>query len=499
MDFSNKIEIIEGITKVFQENCITELTNVQKDIISELKSILNRYDKQYELVYQNSVHEVAYYDFGARIKEDYSLFEKFIRKSIGLQVIEKYSLSNISDIEEKKQEIINYLLNFEDIIGVKIITELKKDCKSVYELIKEHKLELQDITFKDLEKQPKKMQNGLPIFNIKGVFREKYGFELQIKSKIESAWGDIDHGIFYKNYSHYPTKGTVQITMNHVGNLLDEIERLLLSLREANRNYHENAKKIIFMDKIHTTYGERFKQLLKVPYSFDKLISLLLYLYENTFKEFGNQEILTDDLDFSYLTFCDNSEPLTSFINLRNSSFDIMVLENIYLEWIKIKSNTQIIEKTYVDVINNFINSLFISYINVSLKKKHDVNLNELVIWLIKYVKSEEIFLDVDKYDIIVEYNSIITELMCRHADIIENRNYILAVVATNLFKGDLKTCTEHVTEACDIEFITFFNEMNKEIQRVNNKKNIKHILYNEVLTLNSDLISSLIDLGYGR
>ena len=89
-----------------------------------------------------------------------------------------------------------------DIIGVRVVTELRHDCNKVLALLRAFidDLATTEVVLDkiDLESQPQKMKNGLFIYKIKGIFRSDFGFELQIKSKIEEAWGDMDHAIFIK-------------------------------------------------------------------------------------------------------------------------------------------------------------------------------------------------------------------------------------------------------------------------------------------------------------
>ena len=75
----------------------------------------------------------------------------------------------------------------DDIIGIKILTELEDDCKKVISLLKDKYLMLFNdkrklyLDLDDLEKQPIRMRNGLEFYKIKGIYAESFKFELQIK------------------------------------------------------------------------------------------------------------------------------------------------------------------------------------------------------------------------------------------------------------------------------------------------------------------------------
>lgn len=101
MTITSKIEIISELAKFYNENCSTNLKPIAKDIIKQFAFILKDYGEDFNLITQNSVHKIKYYNINYRVKKDISLFEKLIRKSFGLTIINKFDLKEIQDVHRK--------------------------------------------------------------------------------------------------------------------------------------------------------------------------------------------------------------------------------------------------------------------------------------------------------------------------------------------------------------------------------------------------------------
>ncbi|RZJ90684.1 MAG: hypothetical protein EOO20_07445, partial [Chryseobacterium sp.] len=211
------IDIYKSLRKIYDESIYEGLKGPAITIKELFLDLLDSKANDYLLQSMNSVYANKYYQIKDRIKKKDSFYEKLIRKDLGLKIVNQFSIvQNKMALNDRKPEILNAIKEFDDLIGLRIVTELKADCPNVYKLLLNSPEFFQNnqIEFLDLEDQPQKMKNGLPIYRIKGKFQGLYLFELQIKSKIDEAWGDMDHSIFYKDYSVSPIKDTVQVTMN---------------------------------------------------------------------------------------------------------------------------------------------------------------------------------------------------------------------------------------------------------------------------------------------
>ncbi len=78
--------------------------------------------------------------------------------------------------------------------------------------------------------QPERQKNGLAIYRIDGfvvLSGEKYNFELQIKSLVNSFWSEIEHKIIYKNKRFMLIDDFVSELMGSINENLKNIDRQL--------------------------------------------------------------------------------------------------------------------------------------------------------------------------------------------------------------------------------------------------------------------------------
>jgi len=354
---TNSVILYRKLQTVYEESIYESLEQPANKLTDLFKTLLDSKAEEYKLKKNNSVYDTKFYYIKNRVKSVESFYEKLIRKEIGIKLTTDLDL--FSDMENsitnKKIHIVSSIKLLDDIIGLRIVTELKEDCLSVYNLILnspdffiDHKIELSN-----LSGQPEQMQNGLKIYRIKGTFQGLYGFELQIKSKINETWGDLDHVLFYKDYTISPIKDTVQITMNNVGTLLDEIEKLLYDLRQSGGNYDESSS-IIQTQKgledelsslLHANYGVRYNI---------KEYSHYLFHFRG-YLEMGDSKL--SELDFNHLQINPVNELQVKYTEIRNSSLALTNLEGIYMNWSALKG--KVVTAENVDsMIEDYINQL---------------------------------------------------------------------------------------------------------------------------------------------
>ncbi|WP_315819390.1 RelA/SpoT domain-containing protein [Paraflavitalea speifideaquila] len=329
---SENISRYKALSIIYNDTIYDSLKEPRAKLEGIFIALLDNKGQEYALQKNNSVYAAKYYHVKSRIKATDNFYEKLIRKNIGLTLTNKYDLiQNEENLNLKKGEIITDIQNLDDIIGLRIVTELKKDCVNVYELLENSGDFFQEkqIKFKDLKGQPQKMKNGLDIYRIKGIFQGIFGFELQIKSKIDEAWGELDHTLFYKDYSISPIKDTVQVTMNNVGELLDRIEYLLYDLRESGSNYIENAEHLKFQEELEHEISVLLKEKFETPYRLKEIAHYLKYFRD----KLGVGEVRLDSIGYNHLEWAGASTFTNSYIKIRNSNFDLLLIETLYLNW----------------------------------------------------------------------------------------------------------------------------------------------------------------------
>lgn len=496
----NSIKLLEHIKKVYEDNCINQLEKKLVDIKEEILKLLNKKKLRYNLQYKNSVHKIDLFKIDGRVKKPESILEKFIRKDEGLKLLHRLDIKTIDDINSKKAEIIKYFNLYEDIIGIKIITELSEDCKNVYNLLLEEKDQIKGkIVFKDIEPniQPKKMKNGLDIYNIKCTYENSYGFELQIKSKINSAWGDLDHSIFYKNYNYSPIKDTVQLTMNHIGNMLNEIERHLYTIRNANDNYEENSRKIKFIEQLHNKCHDSITNKFSVSYKIDKLCEILLFIYDEQINQYNGQSIDVSDNDYYDLMENDFSDNLLKNYKIfRDKSFEVTILENIIAKIIQTENTLDSLN--YENFMKKQIDSI-IKYIIKGFDVEDESELNERCINIRDIL--EDVFLYVSNIDLLINiknYKSInewANQVLDDYEVESHKKNEIIKLWIIVVNDGSIK---EYLKKQ-QIEYVYDLKELvEKNIEEIENEISDKSIL-NELKKYNDIVNKSIKEIIDGR
>jgi ppGpp synthetase/RelA/SpoT-type nucleotidyltranferase len=366
------LEKIQLIVDQFKDVREDTYENTLSSITSKLEKIIDELAEPYKLLTKNSVRDIKHFRFSTRVKEVGSLHEKFVRGNL-LPKFREISTDKLKANDGVEQRVTKQiLLEIDDIIGIKILTDLICDCENVYKLLLsedfKNKAIAQEIVLdeEELKMQPVTMKNGLPIYKVKGRFEDKYNFELQIKSKLISAWGDMEHSIFYKDYAISPVRDTAQKSMNHVGKLLFDIDAFVESIRKADKDYAINAKALIFMDWMETNYSSVIrKKLGDISFNIGG-ISQLLYSIRHSGTIKGVPEIIP--LRFDHFGFEVSSEKLEKYVASRNDVFELQILEAITLSWL-LKSDDVIREENVDEILEGYLN-LIIESTAVFLSKE---------------------------------------------------------------------------------------------------------------------------------
>lgn len=410
-------EILDIYNDEFRDNL---LKIAKEEIKLHLKNVIIANQVQSELVYSNNVHSGTYYDFVIRIKKNRSLEEKFFRKNL---IWEIAGMLEGQEPKNRKQLIEEYLLEMDDLIGIKILTQVKNDSEKIYELLNRNLdlLKSNDIEFKDFHKQPKPMKNGMDIYNIKGRYKNKYNFELQIKSQIESAWADMDHEMFYKDYDITPVRKSVQITMNKVGKLLHEVDGLLFSIRNSKLDFQEEEHKIILLRKLNEEYQDFIKELFKVEFSFDFSRHVDFYNYmadsyncdrNKITKEYVvNPTIIEGELEGISKVYTD----------FHRKNYDTLVNEIVFLSFKNLQNqncNQDLNLKEYID--------LYIEYLVRHFVKNDDyiIGMSEVIYGILYSCLNVEVYLNHYTYKKISDYFATVYGVLLNKDSDMENDKY---------------------------------------------------------------------------
>lgn len=404
-DFIDKnINVFERVVKLYEEEVKDILEHEAKELVKRLKRVIDQHSSNYNLETQNDVYPIKYYSLKHRIKEAVSLKEKLVRKNEGFRITEIGEINEPEEVQAKKLVVLSQLKKMPDIIGVRIVTELRHDCNRVLALLRAFvdDLAASDIVLDkvDLEAQPQKMKNGLFIYKIKGTFRSDFGFELQIKSKIEEAWGDMDHAIFYKDYSVTPIKNVTQVTMNNVGKLLEDIDELLLGLRNSASQYKENLEQLTNLKSLNDELYPLIEQKLGISFEIGKVASFLYSVKEKALEGVENPQTIAS-LNCSFLEFDVTNERLQGYVKIREKSFELMIIEAAYFNWCFQNGKLEVTQANYEESLNGYLNMLAAHIFNV-IERENSAqaaelgdanNLSHKITEYSKYLDTHDLFL----------------------------------------------------------------------------------------------------------
>lgn len=237
-------------------------------------------------------------DISSRIKTENSLREKIIRNRLYLQ-------------HETSEEI---LYSLSDIIGLKVECRFIDEEWRVYKALKDY-FNLEDhngyftckkypyIKLELGSKQPQLQRNGFTIYRIDGYYERgdrNVNFELQIKSMVNSFWGDIEHKLVYKNTNYYVYDDFMKNLLSSINANLTTIDRQLRVIYDEMENSDRQQMGLVsetnFEKMLAKAINDMFTEKLKESIGFTiniKNTSDILghYMFvKNIRDEFGNDE-----------------------------------------------------------------------------------------------------------------------------------------------------------------------------------------------------------------
>lgn len=461
MDFIDSQKLMfDGLMDIYDdENYFRELKHMSKQIIEVFNRIFEDEAENFELVYNNSIQNGKYYKIEYRIKRPESLREKFYRRNIGLELIRELDLNpeNLQFKASRKKIRQAYNL-LDDVIGIRIVTELKADSISALNLI-ENRISLFNqggIFFRtDFKTQPTIMDNGLEIIKLKGIFEDKNAFELQIKSKIDTAWGDIDHKLFYKDYNSSPVKEGLQVSMNNIGELLNHIEKFLFDLRETNNEVIDKDYNQVLLEHLFEVVSPSIDQKLNIKYDFKRILEPVLFIC----KELDITASI-GPLKFDYFEELNDFEEFKTYASIRKYNFDYVLIETIFVNCLlevedQEEGNIDYIGvlKHYFVVLSKFIEKK-IRETDGRLKKNYYRTVYRKMKLLMGHVENPAILFDYGTYIRIRTIDKIIIDVIVEN-ELEQSYQDLSDIFTLFAFSGDKKIVGVVYKEEDYIEILT--------------------------------------------
>lgn len=252
------------------------LSEISENIINYLKDSLDN----------QSITNITY-----RIKSESSLREKIVKNNYFLQ------------IENPEQ----MMMAISDLIGVRIECRFIKEEEILFEEIRKlfnfsldngyYKVdENSSICLKLSDEQPQIQKNGFEIYKIDGIYeygKNKFKFELQIKSMVNVFWGEIDHRILYKNYNYMMNENFIKEIMASIKDSLYMVDRQLQILFDHIQRFDASAVQsasnqlnYLLSKIIHDVFSSKIQDELGFVFNFKKTTDIIVeYLQIKAAKE----------------------------------------------------------------------------------------------------------------------------------------------------------------------------------------------------------------------
>jgi ppGpp synthetase/RelA/SpoT-type nucleotidyltranferase len=460
MDIKESVLKLKKVIEIYEKSYKDDLIKIKNEIVVIFEKIFNDNYKNYNLTLKNSVYEkIELYSFYGRVKSPESLYEKFIRKNETFNLLKQCEIELDTDVASKCDLIKKYIRNCDDIIGIKITTNLRHDCKEVLKLLRDKINNYDQIKIINIENNSSLMKNGLEINKYKCVYTKEsveYLFELQIKSKIDSAWGDLEHNLFYKDYDFNHAKDINRTMMIHTGKLLEKIEESMFSIRSSKGIFESKYEINTFHKNIYDIYKNHIFDKLGTFQMLDEFIGFLYELYNrdligrDTDRNNCLQNSKDNYKDLYDLDIATNDLVLKRYMEIRYKSYNLSTLENIYLNWVCFDIEK---EETYETLVLNFVDFL-IEYMIRESQRQLGIMVDDstLLLELVKkYLLNEDLNVSCDDVLLNVKIFNIV---MFVYSSIKENVEKYIMSYDYSIFVSD-----ENLEECQSIDFLDSIND----------------------------------------
>lgn len=273
-----KLGIIEFIEEAMEKISIDSyaLDSATNDIEGLLKFLLSEEDSFLNVV--------------SRVKTPDSVKEKILKQNL-----------------YKKYDTVEGLIGgISDIIGLRIECRFIPDEEKIYnKLIEIFDVDLGNgyysseenmkVAIKLDEPQPQYQKNGFEIYKIDGKYFTEdgpYNFELQIKSMVNTFWGDIEHRILYKNYNYILSETFIKDMMSSIKENLSLIDKQLrvvydhvFNLEPKSNNLGIEQMKDVLKKMTYDIYFYKIRNQLGFVVDFRNIVDLIVdyvFMKENS-------------------------------------------------------------------------------------------------------------------------------------------------------------------------------------------------------------------------
>lgn len=446
-----------------------------------------------------------------RVKGGKSLKEKIIRNNY----YNKFNANSEKLFKELSDMVgirINCLLTREEEENYRILKDIcNKVSYDKYNYVIKNSC-IEDKLYIDLDSiQPQKQKNGKDIYRIDARYRDEeieFGVEIQIKSSINSLWGEIDHKLFYKNYEYMVSQDFYSGLMKLLYENLDSVERELELLKDHMESKEDDLEEYeeMLARLLYNTYNKEAKKAaLNISLDFRTICKLVAQLQFcgcikkddqldklnesitnikscNKFKFKDKKEYCLEEVDLSCVS--DDVERICKIINdfAQEENVYVLILINIFAIISKKETCSEAIvylsEKLYKSIVNMFNQGVIETekIVNEKNKKEFDSIVRECSIKYLEEKKKLEMFLSKN----ILLIQKFISNIIVNSFYIFKNETTeIIDKEMKDLMSGYLKFAFKLINErTINVEDLKkYLNDNNLKVVSNNSENNLKLLM----------------------
>lgn len=184
-----------------------------------------------------------------------------------------------------------------------------------------------------------KQKNGHIIYKVTGKYKNKYNFEIQIKSLFHNVWGEVEHKTIYKNQQYDFSNSIKKSITEEIFNLLKASNNQLYSIINFKYEKIELIKALFFEETHEKIFKQNNTHILGKHYT-----NFFAFLAnEEDLINFVSKSLINEQVDRKVVTYkFDNSiEKLVQKIKYKYLSYDFEILKDIFDIIYILKKDTQ--------------------------------------------------------------------------------------------------------------------------------------------------------------
>ena len=242
--------LLSAFSTLIDDKSLTDANN-------EIEKKINRFIEDIKKEFQPE--QKIFDSVESRKKSKESFLEKIYRKDY-------IHTWEISDNLQSNTDLI--AKNLPDLLGYRINCYFYEDEKEIFNAIQrgyDKNCFGEDIQLDFTENKTQK--NGHILYKLSGLYKDRYHFEIQIKSLMHNIWGEVEHKTIYKSRNYDVNTTAKKVFTSEIFNILLASDKQLGSLFRARIQEKELVQALFFEKTKNTIAVECRSDILASHYS----------------------------------------------------------------------------------------------------------------------------------------------------------------------------------------------------------------------------------------